>query len=617
MDSMQQRYQIGDQPKQSMTVIDVLYGGMGIIYVLEPAYGSYKAKFKYAIKSCDVNMIMGDEGLEKIYEESLIWISLLPHPNIVKALSFELDGGLPNLLMEYQEGGNLRDKLKKDIPTMAEFLRIANEFCEGMSFLNDSYKIVHRDIKPENILFSADGQLKITDFGIAGGFDISNETLIGRHRQHQGGEQNDFERQGFFAGTIPYMSPEQFVSFQTVDTRSDIYSFGVVMYEMLSGRLPFNESSAERMMHAHQSISPPALSQNTPPELHTIVLKCLAKNPLERFESFKELSNKLEEFCRRNEFESSIPEHYPIDNLEELLSSADWNNRGYSFSQLEYLPEALRCYHKAIEKEKNSDTSENFLMTPGVDKKIPSSKGQLAVTYCNIGTTLMRMNRLDEAREAFNNALEAVPDDGVTYFRLGELEFAEGNVQKGLSYFKKSTECEPGNIDLLMKYMRVCYQLGEHEAFEAGFSEFIEAKKNDIPFLIVAGCNLDDLLGPEIALRCFDTALQHDPDNASAWYNKGVTLQRMGQDNAALKAYEEVIRLDRTHSFARCYISIILLKLGRKKEAQWQLEKFLENSDDNILREFVVLAVQGSHMGLPLEQLLLPLGMPQALKHIA
>src|SRR5260370_1325725 len=273
---------------------------------------------------------MTPEGRERIQRESLIWISLLPHPNIVKALSFEFDGGLPKLMLEYIGGGSLRDLLRKNAPTLHQFLRIATEFCEGMIFLAESDGIVHRDIKPENILLSIEGGVKITDFGLASAFRGSDGRLIGGDSSIRSGRSSQENAEKSFGGTLPYMAPEQFVSFHTADRRADIYGFGVVMYEMLVGRLPFNHTSVDRMMRAHQRASPPPLGQHIPSKLREIVMKCLAKEPSERFESFQALSGRLKDFCRQNGFDTSIAGHYSAEKLEETLDSVDWTRRVYA-----------------------------------------------------------------------------------------------------------------------------------------------------------------------------------------------------------------------------------------------------------------------------------------------
>ena len=514
---MLQRYQFGDQPKRGLAVKEIHQGGMGIVYILEAAADPL---FRVAMKSCDAERLMSQEAREQISKESLIWISLAPHPNIIKALSFEFDGGLPSLLLEYASGGNLRDRLNAVRPALTEFLRITSEFCEGMLFLSESRKIVHRDIKPENILFTGEGRLKITDFGLALTFAQPADEPDDRGRLVRTKAGVD---SGVIEGTVPYMAPEQFDSPSNIDSRADIYSFGIVMYEMLSGNRPFDEGSVERFKRAHQRSTPPALHNGVPHELRGIVKKCLEKSPAARFDGFQSLARAVNDFCRLSGNEASIASHVSIKELEENLDDGDWNNRGYSFSQLGDLDEAVRCYRQGIEKVKNRADTDHYAITPGVDIRKSANIASHVNLLDNLGATLLHGARGGRA--------SLVPGSLATL--LGRCDrtsatrtvgVAEGKVKEGLSRLKRSTECEPGNFDLLMKYLRACYEAGERSEFESGLKQFLEGKKDDAPFLTATGCFVNESLGPDVALRCFDAVLQRDPDVSYAWFNKGVTL---------------------------------------------------------------------------------------------
>lgn len=604
---MIQRYDVGDEPKMGLEVTDVIHGGMGIVYILQ---FKRDPSIKKVLKSCDSERIMGEPGFSHMHRESLIWLSLLPHPNIVKADSFEVDGGVPFLLMEYVGGGNLRQRLNGQPADIAEFLRIALEFCEGMTFLAAN-EVVHRDIKPENILFTDEGRVKITDFGIAMAFQNQ-----GASSDLSTSETEATTDAGMPVGTVPYMAPEQFEAGRRIDTRTDIYAFGVVMYEMLAGRLPFEKDSIEAMTQAHRHDSPPPLPADAPEALTAIVMKCLAKKPSDRYEDFRLLSRHLTDFCLDNGLDSSIAEHHSIEGLEEKLDAWDWNNRGYAISQLGNDDEAVNCYRRGLEKASLEKDEGNFVIVEGVDKKTSSSKSIIANLQTNMGSAYLRLGKIESARASFNSALEAVPDHGFAYLRLGQLALNEGNVAEGMALLKKSCDCEPGNRDILMKYLRVCHQIGDHDAFEAGFQEFLEAKTGDAPFLVAMGCFLDEELGPDVALRCFDEALKGDEDNLGAWYNKGVTLHRMGREKDAMTCYEHALRLDRTHTFARFYMGLLMTMQGKQDEAIFHLKKFLENSEESPLQGFAALALQGNEMGLNLRELVRPFTIPQAIKHV-
>ena len=157
-------------------------------------------------------------------------------------------GLLPFAVLEYVPGGDLREVIRGGLDVGA-VLRIALHVCRGMTFLHDVAGIVHRDLKPANILLGADGVAKITDFGLvqlSGASIVPPERSDSRRCRHGPGVHEP----GVIAGSVPYMSPEQFLG-GPVDARSDVYSFGVILYEMLSGRLPFVASDVAVYRDCH------------------------------------------------------------------------------------------------------------------------------------------------------------------------------------------------------------------------------------------------------------------------------------------------------------------------------------------------------------------------------
>jgi eukaryotic-like serine/threonine-protein kinase len=192
----------------------------------------------------------------------------LTHPNIVGVFDYGETPKLAYIVMEFVDGPSLKSLLDKNerFPT-AETVRIMEALLAGLQFSHER-GVVHRDIKPANVMLTSQGQVKIADFGIA---------RI---------ESSSMTQAGTIMGTPAYMSPEQFMG-QTVDARTDIYSAGVVLYQMLTGERPF-EGSMTAIMHKVLNVAPPRpseLSVTTPETLDAVVARAMAKRPEQRFAS--------------------------------------------------------------------------------------------------------------------------------------------------------------------------------------------------------------------------------------------------------------------------------------------------------------------------------------------
>jgi tRNA A-37 threonylcarbamoyl transferase component Bud32 len=230
-------------------------GGMGVVYRARQEHLGRTV----ALKLVTEELARNPEFVERFRREARV-MSALQHPNIVAVHEFGFEGSVPYLVMELVEGENLRSLMRERRLAPQKALRIVPQVCEALEFAH-ARGVVHRDIKPENLLVTADGTVKITDFGLA----RSTE-----------GEQG-LTRSDAVMGTPHYMAPEQVENPKSVDHRADIYSLGVVIYEMLTGELPLGKFEA------------PSRRAEVAQELDGIVLKALEKQPAERWQRAGEL----------------------------------------------------------------------------------------------------------------------------------------------------------------------------------------------------------------------------------------------------------------------------------------------------------------------------------------
>jgi serine/threonine protein kinase len=256
-------------------------GAMGVVYKATDT----ALERTVAVKT--VNMALERDGAEKyearFYQEARAAGSL-NHPNIVTVYDVGKEGNVAYMAMEFIEGAELRALLAEGraLP-VSQAVSIAAQVAEGLAYAHE-HGVVHRDIKPANIMVLADGPVKITDFGIA------------RMRA----STDELTQTGMMLGSPKYMSPEQVIG-KRADHRSDIFSLGVILYEMLTGAAPFSGDNVTALMYQIVNFAPPAPSAVNPavPELlNFIVAKTLAKPLEERYQSAQELANDLRN-CER------------------------------------------------------------------------------------------------------------------------------------------------------------------------------------------------------------------------------------------------------------------------------------------------------------------------------
>jgi len=253
-------------------------GGMGIVYKAE----DLKLKRMVAIKFLPRSLSVHGEERERFTMEAQA-ASALNHPNV--AVIYEIDEaeGETFIVMEYVDGKTLREA--KQGLSIRQVADIGIQIAEGLAAAHEK-GIVHRDVKAENIMLRKDGRVQVMDFGLAKLRGVSKLTKMGST-----------------IGTIGYMSPEQAQGVET-DQRTDIFSFGVLLFELLTGQMPFKGSHEAAVMYEIINVDPPAISDlrhDVEPELERIVMKCLEKDREERYHSIKDVSVDLKHFKRDSE----------------------------------------------------------------------------------------------------------------------------------------------------------------------------------------------------------------------------------------------------------------------------------------------------------------------------
>jgi eukaryotic-like serine/threonine-protein kinase len=255
-------------------------GGMGEVYQARDT----RLGRKVALKVLVPGITLDADRLARFAEEARM-TGLLNHPNILGVYDVGLHDGLPYVVSELLHGHTLRERMMGGPLPVRVAVGHALEIAHGLVAAHDT-GIVHRDLKPENIFVTDDERLKILDFGLA---KCRKETLGLPHQ-----DSSKSTQPGTILGTVGYMSPEQ-VRGTATDARSDIFSFGVILHEMISGVAPFHGDSAIETLHAILKDDAPALPPfKDRPQLEQVVRHCLEKNPTARFQSARDLTFVLE-----------------------------------------------------------------------------------------------------------------------------------------------------------------------------------------------------------------------------------------------------------------------------------------------------------------------------------
>ena len=295
-------------------------GGMAVVYkALCHRLNRYDA-----VKIMRDDLVSDEEFRRRFCAEAHA-VAMLSHPNIVAVYDVSHSDDIEYIVMELVEGITLKQYMeKKGAVNWRECLHFSRQICKALAHAHER-GIIHRDIKPHNIMLLRDGTIKVGDFGIAA---LENEI---------------YENNGQAVGSIHYIAPEQ-ARGQCPDARSDIYSLGVVMYEMLTGQKPFTGSSLGEIAVKHMNADPIPPSQivpDIPADLEAIALRAMDRNILTRYQSAKELLQDMEDFIHnqtKEEIDSELqtPAVMPIRSVSEL-SKAKYKLRRRRASRVSFL----------------------------------------------------------------------------------------------------------------------------------------------------------------------------------------------------------------------------------------------------------------------------------------
>ena len=284
-----------DNRYELMEVIGV--GGMAVVYKAK----CHRLNRYVAVKILKDEFASDEEFRRQFHDESQA-VAMLSHPNIVNVYDVSRSGNIEYIVMELIDGITLKDYLSRRGPlTPREIVVFTTQIAKALEHAH-SRDIIHRDIKPQNIMLLKDGTVKVADFGIA-------RLMSSQQQTYSKGEA---------IGSVHYVSPEQ-AKGSHIDNRADLYSLGVVMYEMVTGRLPFEGETPVSIALQHinsMALPPSALMDGVPPKLEEITMKAMNPALSKRYSSATEMLEDLEEFRKELKIDAEIPSAMPKPEAE-------------------------------------------------------------------------------------------------------------------------------------------------------------------------------------------------------------------------------------------------------------------------------------------------------------
>ena len=509
---MPRSWQIGEFIKGRWEIHKVLYGGAGVVYIVyDQAFGE-----PFAAKTFQDQVFAHSPSVaDRFVREALAWIRMDVHPNVTQARMVEQIEGKPFLFLEYVSGGDLRSwigtpRLLQDQP---QVLRFAIQFCDGMIHALSKGITAHRDIKPANCLISHEGVLKITDFGLVQIGDQPTGASPATSPAFNGNLHPVLTNAAI--GTCTHMAPERFDGPGLADPRSEIYSFGVMLHQMVKGELPFVGNDWKELEHLHRTQKPERVN-GINPALADLIQSCLAKSPSQRPRNFSAVREALVQIY---EAETGTP--CPVPAKGSDLSAAQLINKGSSLDQLGKREEALACYDAALKLDSKSSRA-----------------------WFNKGVSLFAASRPEDAIACYQEALKLDPKSEQAWSNLGVALKSSGKIDEAIVCYDRALQNNPRYPQAWVNKGVALKARGAIEEALSCYDKALKLNPQDVTTWVNRGNALSTLQRTLEAVTCYDRALALDPRLAQAWLNKGIALSALKRDEEALQCYGAVLEIN-------------------------------------------------------------------------
>jgi serine/threonine protein kinase/Flp pilus assembly protein TadD len=564
---------IGESILHYQVLAKIGEGGMGIVYsALDARLGR-----TVALKVLPPGKSNDPKRRQRFLREARA-AAALNHPNIVGIYDIGHDHGVDFIAMELVAGRSLYQLMRRAQLPLSEILSYSSQIASALAKAHAA-GVVHRDLKPGNVMITDEGSVKLLDFGLAQLNPVL--TVADAGLQEETATESAITEMGVAVGTLQYMSPEQ-ARGETVDKRSDIFSFGVLLYEMLGGSRPFHASSAVALLHAIGYDQPKPIAElrgDIPAGLQEIVSRCLQKQPEARFGSMEPVATALRTMVRDSE-DGSARSGGPI--LDPPSTPAppqrSWKRYGWITAAALAAVAIIGGLSPPGRRVWQSFRGSRFASAV----HLPSG----AAEWNRRGQAFLfrydKAGNVDQAIESFQQALQQDRDNAAAYAGLGEAyayKHEENQDPQWLRLAKSNASRAVQLGELLADaHVSMGYALSEaldYPNAEREFRRAIELEPSNADALRLLGYCLDREKRPKEAGQLYGTLIQKHPDDWRAYHYLGGLLYRTGRYEEAISAFLKASSLAPDNASVYRILGLAYHMLDRDAEATEALQKAL------------------------------------------
>ena len=499
-------------------------GGMATVFkAYHPALDRY-----VALKVLHPAFREDPQFLARFQREARI-VAKLDHPNIVPIYDFAEHRGHPYLVMRFIEGETLKARLRKGPLSLDEVWRVMRAVGDALSYAHKR-GVLHRDIKPSNVILTPEGHVYLTDFGLA--------------RMAQAGEST--LSRDMMVGTPQYISPEQAKGETNLDARIDIYSLGVVLYELLVGRVPFQGDTPYAVIHDHIFTPLPMprdLKPDLPESLERVLLKALAKDPDDRFQTVNEMVKAFEAALQTaSTVAESLPETIVAPRPPEPSAKAEAKRRVRPWVWALVGVAAILC---AVGLWTVLAGYERGQAEPAVRTPFPSPPpGTVAdpgQRWLENARAARDQGEIVRACMLYRRARDADPTLEAAYLEAGDMLLKIGDVERLLQNYLDGVAALPDSVELRRRLAETAVLVGATEIVDEQIAWLFQEVPDDP--LIPACTGMVELAegSCETALPQFEQALAADPTMPLALYGRGLCALIEGDTEGAREDLEAIL----------------------------------------------------------------------------